>query len=75
MNDERTKVRYKNFLIDVKPLSLRDSNEWTTHFALYQDHGNKMEPIANVHMGNRCKNEEEATKAGIREAMLLADQQ
>jgi hypothetical protein len=70
-----TNMRYKDFLIDIKPLPLRDSGEWTTHFALYRDHGNKMELIANVHMGNRCKNEEEATKAGIREAMMLADQQ
>jgi len=75
MKEENTNMRYKNFVIDVKPRSLRDGSEWTTHFALYHDHGNQMEPIANVHMGNRCKNEEEATKAGIREAMRLADQQ
>ena len=68
-------MRYKKFFIDVKPRSLRDSSEWTTHFALYYDHGTRMEPIANIHMGNMCKTEEEATNAGIREAMRLADQQ
>jgi hypothetical protein len=73
--NETPSMRYKDFLIDVKPRPLRDSTEWTTHFALYHDRRNRVEPIANVHLGNRCKNEEEARQAGISAAMHLADQQ
>jgi hypothetical protein len=68
-------MRYKDFLIDVKPLPLRDSSEWTTHFVLFRDQGYRMLEVAKVEMGNRCVSEEEATKVGIREAMRLADQQ
>lgn len=68
-------MQYKNFLIDVKSRSIRGTCEWTTHFSLYRDTHDTMNLIANVHMGNTCKTDEDATQAGIREAMRLADQQ
>jgi hypothetical protein len=66
-------VQHKEFLIDVKPQPLRDSTEWTTHFAIYRDLRNAIEPLKNVHMGNRCVSEAEARTAGLIEAKRMVD--
>ena len=73
MKEEDTNMRYKNFVIDITPLSLRDSSEWTTHFVIFRDRGDKMEEVAKVDMGNRCLSEEEAIRSGIIEAKHIVD--
>jgi hypothetical protein len=66
-------IQYREFQINVKPLPLRDSDEWTSHFTIYRDTGDAMEPIQKVHMGNKCTNESEARIAAISEATRLVD--
>jgi hypothetical protein len=64
-------IQHNQFLIDLKPQPLRDSTEWTTHFAIFDDLRYAVEPIKSVQMGNRCKSEADAREAGLVEAKRI----
>jgi hypothetical protein len=62
---------YKDFIIDIKSIPLRDSTEFTTHIAIYRDSKNVLELVKSVHMGNRCVSAANAHTAGEIEAKRI----
>ena len=57
-------TKLHGYLVDIKPLPLRDGEGWTTHFAIYLDLENSIDLIKKVEMGNIAVTREEAYRIG-----------
>jgi hypothetical protein len=71
---DKKMIQHGEYLIDVKPQPLRESSEWTTHFVIYHDKRAAIEPLQNIHMGNRCESESNAFDIGVSEAKRIIDE-
>jgi hypothetical protein len=66
-------MRYKNYLIDIKPFALRDGPEWTVHVTVERDLRDQIEFIKKIETGNRFKSESEASQFGELEGKRFVD--
>lgn len=66
-------ISHKGHLVDAKAIPLSDAAQWTTHYVIYLDSGDRVMPVRNCHMGNRCSSEEEAVNEGHRAAIKIID--
>jgi hypothetical protein len=67
-------VKFEEYLIEVKPLQLRDDAGWTTHFVIYKDSRSSIDVVKKVEMGNISASADQASQLGIDEAKRLIRQ-